>query len=70
MRSDTVGLLDSSDIQAPDVADPVDVFVEANAFVATGEGYEVVLVERPQARGGGFLPRSWSTIESVFATAT
>lgn len=31
-------------VQALDVAGPVDVFVEANMFVAEGEGYEVVLV--------------------------
>ncbi len=31
-------------VQALDVAGPVDVFAEANAFVAAGEGYETVLV--------------------------
>ncbi|MFB9262609.1 GlxA family transcriptional regulator [Bradyrhizobium erythrophlei] len=31
-------------VQALDVAGPVDVFAEANAFVAAGDGYETVLV--------------------------
>src|SRR6201996_2899568 len=31
-------------VQALDVAGPVDVFAEANSFVAAGEGYETVLV--------------------------
>src|SRR3546814_20829714 len=31
-------------VQALDIAGPVDAFMEANAFIAPGDGYEVVLV--------------------------
>jgi transcriptional regulator GlxA family with amidase domain len=40
----TVGIAIFPGVQALDVAGPVDVFAEANGFVASGEGYEILLL--------------------------
>lgn len=45
----TIALAIFPGVQALDVAGPLDVFAEANSFVAPGRGYELVLVGRERA---------------------
>jgi transcriptional regulator GlxA family with amidase domain len=44
MAAQKVAIAIHEGVQALDVAGPVDVFAEANGFIAAGEGYETVLV--------------------------
>jgi transcriptional regulator GlxA family with amidase domain len=73
MRSVAIAIFPG--VQALDVAGPVDVFAEANGFVAAGEGYGISLVgpkEGPVRASNGtrlFADLAWEEVNARYDTA-